>query len=223
MTDEEVRLLARSGVNHMGFGTESASDDVLLDMNKLHQNVPDMFETARKARQAGIWVTFNLIFGYPGETDDDRGETFRVMGEIAERYDNVSFSPNILTPYPGITLWPELERRGVRQPDSLGEWTELALSHNVLPWIAGEPYRRVQAGMSLLLLANEVSKRIRKSPSRAERVLLRSFRTPLTWRLKHQFHGWPLELWLYRMRKRLVMRRSLLTGEKLGYSLDQAC
>ena len=29
MTDEEVRLLAQSGVSHIGFGTESASPEVL--------------------------------------------------------------------------------------------------------------------------------------------------------------------------------------------------
>ena len=37
-------------------------------MNKRHQRVDEMYETARKAELGGIRVTFNLIFGYPGET-----------------------------------------------------------------------------------------------------------------------------------------------------------
>jgi anaerobic magnesium-protoporphyrin IX monomethyl ester cyclase len=43
-----------------------------------------MFETARKSELAGIRVTFNLILGYPGETEADRVETFAVMSEIAK-------------------------------------------------------------------------------------------------------------------------------------------
>ena len=38
-------------------------------MNKAHQQIRDMFEAARKCRDAGIRVTLNLIFGYPGEEE----------------------------------------------------------------------------------------------------------------------------------------------------------
>ena len=70
-------------------------------MNKRHQRVDEMYETARKAAIGGIHVTFNLIFGYPGETEADRVETLRTMSDIARQFWNVSFSPNIFTPYPG--------------------------------------------------------------------------------------------------------------------------
>ena len=72
MSDEEVRLLAEGGLYYLGFGTESASQEVLAMMNKKHQRVDDMFETARKTEQAGIRVTYNIILGYPGETEADR-------------------------------------------------------------------------------------------------------------------------------------------------------
>ena len=116
MTDDEVKLLAKSGLHHMGFGTESASQEVLALMNKKHQRIQDMFQTARKTEAAGMRVTFNVILGYPGETEADRDQTFRIMSEIARAYSNVSFSPNIFTPYPGIPVWPELERMGVHRP-----------------------------------------------------------------------------------------------------------
>jgi radical SAM superfamily enzyme YgiQ (UPF0313 family) len=108
LTDDEAKLLGASGVNHIGFGTESASPEVLRAMNKRHQSIPDMYEAAAKCERAGIRVTYNLIFAYPGEKDSDRNETFRVMGEIADRHQNVSFSPNLFTPYPGIPIWPPL-------------------------------------------------------------------------------------------------------------------
>jgi radical SAM superfamily enzyme YgiQ (UPF0313 family) len=192
-------------------------------MNKPHQTIPDMFETARKTQQAHIRATFNLIFGFPGETEEHRSETLGVMAEIAARFDNVNFSPNLFTPYPGIPAWADLERRGVRQPDSLEGWRDLALGADVLPWIHGQAGRRIRQSMSLFLLANDVAKRARRTDSPAERFWLRSLRKPLSWRLRRQFFRWPVELWLYQLRQRVAMRRSLLTGQKLGYSMDQAC
>lgn len=224
MTDDEVRLLGESGVSHIGFGTESGSKEVLAKMNKPHQRVPDMMETARKCREAGIRTTFNLIFGYPGETERDRQQTLRVMGGIAERFDNVTFSPNIFTPYPGITIWPELRGLGVKEPQSLEGWAGVALGSNALPWFEGEPSRQVKRSMSFFLLNNEVTKAVRRAGiSRTERLLLRAFREPLRLRMKYRFFRWPLELWLLRQKNKLVMRRSLLTGQTLGYSMEEIC
>jgi radical SAM superfamily enzyme YgiQ (UPF0313 family) len=104
-------------------------------MNKRHQRIDEMFETARKANIAGIRVTFNLILGYPEETQEDRIETFRVMTEISAEYPNVRFSPNIFTPYPGIPIWPQLKAMGVREPESLEEWADVGLGSNHLPWL----------------------------------------------------------------------------------------
>ena len=86
MSEDEVRLLGDSGVSHMGFGTESTSELVLKLMNKRHQRVDEMYETARKAQLGGIRVTFNLIFGYPGETEADRIITFRTMSDIGRSF-----------------------------------------------------------------------------------------------------------------------------------------
>jgi len=144
MTDEEVCMLGKAGVTHMGFGTESASQEVLTLMNKKHQRIDEMFETARKSERAGIRVTLNLILGYPGETESDRLETFRTMGEIARLYSNVSFSPNIFTPYPGIPIWPQLREMGVKEPQSLREWADVSLGSNHLPWLQGEDLRRLK-------------------------------------------------------------------------------
>ena len=112
-------------------------------MNKRHQRVDEMYETARKAAIGGIHVTFNLIFGYPGETEADREETLLTMSDIARQFWNVSFSPNIFTPYPGIPIWPELRSPGMREPQSMDEWTDLPLGKNMLPWLQGKELKRL--------------------------------------------------------------------------------
>jgi radical SAM superfamily enzyme YgiQ (UPF0313 family) len=221
MSDEEVSLLAASGVSHIGFGTESASPEVLRRMNKAHQEIPDMFEAARKCQQAGIRTTFNLIFGYPGETEAERKQTLRVMGQIAEQFDNVTFSPNLFTPYPGIPIWPELRELGLTEPESLAEWADIGLGQAELPWLRDDATRTLQRSMSYFLLHNQVNKIGRRSQSQTLRWVLGLLRKPLGWRLRNHFFQWPLELWISMAQRWLVMRRSLLTGTPLSRSLTE--
>jgi anaerobic magnesium-protoporphyrin IX monomethyl ester cyclase len=222
MDDDEVSLLAESGLHHMGFGTESASQQVLALMNKKHQRIEDMYETARKTERVGMHVTFNVILGYPGETEADRVETFRIMSEIARRHANVSFSPNIFTPYPGIPIWPQLRQMGVREPQSLEEWNDLSLGKNVLPWLQGEDLRRLQRMLEFFLLNNQIRKATSNLPW-VGRGVRRALGAPLRWRLRRSHFWFPWELWLARATERIVTRRSLLTGQALSHSIQDAC
>lgn len=215
MSEDDVRLLAESGVRHIGFGTESASQEVLALMNKRFQHVDQMVETARKTNQAGIHVVFNIILGYPGETESQRQQTFCVMSDIAKEYANVSFSPNIFTPYPGIPIWPQLKEMGVREPQSLEEWETLALGTNVLPWLRGEDLRRLQRSLEYFLLNNQIRKVSSRIPW-ARRKMRRLLGAPIRWRIGRNRYSFPWELWVSRAVERVVTRRSLLTGQPLA-------
>lgn len=222
MSDDDVRLLAESGASHMGFGTESASPEVLALMNKKHQRINEMFETARKAEQAGIRVTFNLIFGYPGETEADRLQTLRIMSDIARRHSNVSFSPNVFTPYPGLPIWPQLKALGVREPQALEEWANLPLGKNILPWLQGEDLRRLRRMLEYFLLNNQIRLAAARVPW-LRRGFRRALGVPLRWRLQKNRYSFPWELWMARAAERLVTRRSLLTGQALGQHMEGVC
>jgi radical SAM superfamily enzyme YgiQ (UPF0313 family) len=222
MSEEEVRLLGKSGVFHMGFGTESTSEDVLKLMNKRHQRVNEMFETARKAELAGIRVTFNLIFGYPGETEADRIITFRTMSEIARQFRNVSFSPNLFTPYPGIPIWPQLRTLGMQEPRSLAEWIQMPLGANNLPWLQDKDLTRLQRMLDYFLLNSEIY-RTRERHSLLRRGVRRIVQAPVGWRLKSSRYFFPWELWLTRSTERVSSRRSLVTGQELPKQAASAC
>jgi radical SAM superfamily enzyme YgiQ (UPF0313 family) len=221
LSDEEVRLLAESGAAHIGFGVESASPEVLRLMNKRHQNVPDIREAARKCAQAGIRVTFNLIFGYPGEDERDRRVTLEIMGDLAEQYDNVSFSPNMFTPYPGIPIWPELRDKGLAEPDSLTAWAEVDLSATSLPWLSAGAFARLSKSIQYFLLDGALRRQQRRTRSFAARRFLTLARNSIRWRLRNYFFGLPIELWIAMARKWLVIRRSLLTGQPLSLELSK--
>jgi radical SAM superfamily enzyme YgiQ (UPF0313 family) len=221
LSDEEVALLAASGVSHIGFGTESAAPEVLRKMHKSHQKIEDMFEAARKCRDAGIRVTYNLIFGYPGEEDRHRRETLRVMGEIAEQFENVTFSPNLFTPYPGIPIWPELREAGLHEPQSFEEWASVGLGQAELPWLSERAGADLSRSMSYFMLANRLSRATIKSRSILARKGLRILQKPLHWRLKHHAFSLPVELWASMAQHWLVVRRSLLTGDPLGRQMKE--
>jgi radical SAM superfamily enzyme YgiQ (UPF0313 family) len=222
MSEDEVRLLGESGVSHMGFGTESTSEDVLKLMNKRHQRVNEMFETARKADLAGIRVTFNLIFGYPGETEADRTITFRTMSDIGRQFRNVSFSPNIFTPYPGIPIWPQLRTLGVHEPESLREWMDMPLGANLLPWLRGKELARLQRMLDYFLLNSQIYRTNKNFPL-LRRGVRRLVQAPVRWRLKSSRYFIPWELWLARSTEKLVLRRSLVTGQELPKEPARAC
>jgi anaerobic magnesium-protoporphyrin IX monomethyl ester cyclase len=222
MSEDEVRLLGESGVTHMGFGTESASKDVLALMNKKHERIEDMVDTARKAELAGIHVTFNVILGYPGETEADRQQTFRIMSDIAKEYWNVSFSPNIFTPYPGIPIWPQLKEMGLHEPQSLEEWEILALGTNVLPWLQGEELRRLRRSLEYFLLNNHIRK-VTKQNAWLRQGFRRALGAPVRWRIKKNRYSFPWELWVSRTVEQITTRRSLLTGQKLSHQMQEVC
>jgi anaerobic magnesium-protoporphyrin IX monomethyl ester cyclase len=222
MSEDDLRLLGASGVSYMGFGTESTSESVLKLMNKRHQRVDEMYETARRAAIGGIRVTFNLIFGYPGETEADRIITFQTMSDIGRRFHNVNFSPNIFTPYPGIPIWPQLRTLGVPEPKTLTQWGEMALGVNMLPWLKGRDLSRFNRMLDYFLLSAQLRKK-EKSKRRLWRLTRLLVLQPIRWRMRSSHYAFPWEVWISRLSERLILRRSLVTGQELPKDAANVC
>jgi anaerobic magnesium-protoporphyrin IX monomethyl ester cyclase len=223
MSEDEIRLLGASGVRHMGFGTESTSEAVLKLMNKRHQRVDEMYETARRAAIGGIKVTFNLIFGYPGETEADRQITFRTMSDVGRRYSNVRFSPNIFTPYPGIPIWPQLRELGVEEPRTLKQWGDLALGVNMLPWLQDVNLERFNRMLDYFLMDRQVDRTATKAAAPGQRFIRTMLAKPIRWRIDHGQYTFPWEIWLSRFFEDLVKRRSLIDGRELPTEAVNVC
>jgi anaerobic magnesium-protoporphyrin IX monomethyl ester cyclase len=222
MSEDEIRLLGASGVKHMGFGTESTSDAVLKLMNKRHQRVDEMYETARRGAIGGIKITFNLIFGYPGETEADRQITFRTMSDVGRRYSNVHFSPNIFTPYPGIAIWPQLRELGVEEPRTLKEWGELALGINMLPWLQDANFARFNRMLNYFLIDRQ-DHTAAQAASGFQRLVRTILTKSVRWRIDHGQYDFPWEIWLSRFVSHIVKRRSLIDGKELPTEAVNVC
>lgn len=78
LTREQLRLFAQAGVRQLQPGLESLSTSVLASMRKgvrMIQNV----NTLRWALYSGVQLHWNLLFGFPGETDEDYAGQTQLM------------------------------------------------------------------------------------------------------------------------------------------------
>lgn len=104
LTNENCRLLKRSGCGFLRFGIESGSASVLKKMKK-----PFTLEEAeialRNCTNQGIKTHINLIVGFPGESQREFKET---LGFIIRNKRHITRVDNIFTCY--ITPRSELER-----------------------------------------------------------------------------------------------------------------
>jgi anaerobic magnesium-protoporphyrin IX monomethyl ester cyclase len=95
-----ARLMKEAGCERVYLGLETGSDETLRLMNK-KATLEDGIEAVHHFRQAGIQVAGFFIVGYPGETMDSIGQTFKFA--LSLPLDEISF--NVPFPLPGSNLF----------------------------------------------------------------------------------------------------------------------
>jgi anaerobic magnesium-protoporphyrin IX monomethyl ester cyclase len=193
-TDEDVRLLRRSGLSRVFIGAESGSDDVLRSVNKVRfQGTQVLHDVSEKCHRAGIRCTFSLIFALPDETDADQRQTLAMIREIKGRFPNTEFHSNIYTPYPGAPNFKRALDMGLREPQTLEEWADFYPKFQRLPWVDEKRHAQIQRMRDYIRIAYGMDTVRRKSRMReaANRLLGPIARA----RLGAHRYGLPLELW----------------------------
>lgn len=82
LQDEDWDLLHAGGLRKVEMGSESASARVLELIGKKHKP-QDIFEVSKKMLVRGIVPMNNFLFGFPGETRDDRQATLAMIEALA--------------------------------------------------------------------------------------------------------------------------------------------
>jgi radical SAM superfamily enzyme YgiQ (UPF0313 family) len=141
-----VNLMARAGLSHIEFGTDSLCDPVLKEYGKSF-TVAEVLAINERIYNAKIHQAHFIICGGPGETR----ETLRTTFENSRRLRGaVVFGLPGMRIYPGTTLEARARREGVideradlLQPayyisPALGEATLKAMMREAPGWIIGE-------------------------------------------------------------------------------------
>ncbi|UNK72263.1 radical SAM family heme chaperone HemW [Microbacterium sp. H1-D42] len=112
VTPEVVRTLVDAGVNRLSIGMQSAVPHVLAALDRTHR--PENVSTAvQAARDAGLDVSLDLIYGAPGETLDDWRQSLESALDLGP--DHISAYALIIED--GTKLARQIRRGEVPAPD----------------------------------------------------------------------------------------------------------
>jgi radical SAM superfamily enzyme YgiQ (UPF0313 family) len=196
LTVEELRLLRRAGLSQVAQGAESGSKKVLHLMNKDFQKLETIYLAADMLSQAGIRPSFNVIFGFPGETEVERRETINLIMKICRRYPHAEFWTNIFTPYPGAPVMKRAFELGIDVPKTFEGWADFFPRYTVLPWLQGAQHLRVQHMREYLRIAfNRVPIGVQRKNA-VTRFVHKAISLPARWRLDHDVYSAPVEIWI---------------------------
>jgi radical SAM superfamily enzyme YgiQ (UPF0313 family) len=114
LTAELMKLMARAGLAHIEFGSDSFCDDVLAAYQK-DFTFEDILQASQAARQAKVDFCHFLISGGPGETL----ETLRTGFRNSQRLNAGAIMALVgMRIYPGTALFDKAVAEGQIRPDS---------------------------------------------------------------------------------------------------------
>ncbi|MFC8600383.1 radical SAM family heme chaperone HemW [Isoptericola sp. NPDC057191] len=127
VTPESLRVLADAGFTRVSFGMQSAVPHVLATLERTHdpRRVPDV---VRWARDAGLDVSLDLIYGTPGESLDDWRTSLEAV--LATGVDHVSAYALVVEP--GTKMHAQVRRGEVALPDEDDQAAKYELADDLL-------------------------------------------------------------------------------------------
>ena len=134
-----VRQLAAGGCALLQLGVESASERLLERMGK-GASAALASQAVQTAARLGIRCQVYLLFGLPGETDDDREQTLRWVEDNASAI--AAINPALLNLPRGSPMHRNPERFGISRLVPFGATTDLSLYDDF--WCA-ESHPRTEA------------------------------------------------------------------------------
>jgi oxygen-independent coproporphyrinogen-3 oxidase len=127
VTPGSLAALAAAGFTRVSFGMQSAVPHVLATLDRTHdpRRIPDV---VRWARDAGLAVSLDLIYGTPGESVDDWRES--VEAALATGVDHVSAYALVVEA--GTRMGVQVRRGELPLPDPDDQATKYELADDLL-------------------------------------------------------------------------------------------
>jgi radical SAM superfamily enzyme YgiQ (UPF0313 family) len=101
-----ARKMHRAGCRYLKFGVESGSDRMLRIMRKAC-TAREQEEGVRAAHGVGMKTRTSLIYGFPGEREEDLRDTLGFVERNREAIDRVRPSETVMVPESDLALHPE--------------------------------------------------------------------------------------------------------------------
>jgi radical SAM superfamily enzyme YgiQ (UPF0313 family) len=107
-----LKKMAAAGCVWLGYGIESGSEELRWRIAKKFTN-ENAFRTLRATHEAGIRSQINLMFGTPGESQEDFDATLSFLVRARPHIDSVLASQSFCTVEKNTLLYREADLRGI--------------------------------------------------------------------------------------------------------------
>ncbi len=209
-SDDDWDELAAGGCGKLEFGTESGSARMIERIGKRHDPA-DVLRIMGKLVERDIHSMHNIIFGFVGETAEDRRATLRLIDEMrALDGKRISYAVRIYQPTPGTPMGDEAFAAAGGGPANLESLAAVRSSYDAgsqrtMPWLPARDESEIKSIVGHYLpLANSLA----SYPRSWQRVLHGALRGLARWRLRAHVLGFSVDALLHR---RLLGDRMSLT------------
>ncbi len=113
MTTPIYKKLKKAGCTLVGYGMETPSPVLLDKIGKRLSKGVDIARVLREGKKAGLYISVNVMFGLPGETDEDFNYLLKFLKKNKGAFDMVNPSLNFCEFYPGALARENPEKYGI--------------------------------------------------------------------------------------------------------------
>ncbi len=185
MDNDVFKLCKRSGLRKVMIGVEAGSQQMMNWMKK-DIKIEQVYDAAEKCRRNGIAVIFNMILGFPHETEESIQETLRVSRRLRKMSPDFELGIAYFKPYPGNAIADQLLQEGYRFPQGLSEWASFDYIGSSSDWISSEQYKKIESFKFFQRVAWNKAK-----------ILYAPFRKIAAWRCENEYYRFPIEKIIY--------------------------
>lgn len=107
------RKLKRAGCTLLGYGMETPSLSLLQKVGKILAKDVDVVKVLKEGKKAGLYISVNVMFGLPGETDEDFDYLLRWLKKNKKAFDMINPSIIFCEFYPGSLVNEQPEKYGI--------------------------------------------------------------------------------------------------------------
>jgi radical SAM superfamily enzyme YgiQ (UPF0313 family) len=138
LTDDELKILEKSGLRLISIGIESGSPRIIKSIKK-NVNIAEVLNLNKRLRKfKGLIAKYNFMTGYPNETYSDLKKTTNlVLKLIKDNPQAICQSLFSIAPYPGTEFYDQAIKNGFIPPNNFEEWSNFNPEDwiDISPWI----------------------------------------------------------------------------------------
>jgi len=107
------KKMKKAGCTLVGYGLETPSPSLLQKIGKVLSKDVDIAKVLKEGKKAGLYISVNIMFGLPGETEEDFDYLLQWLRANKKAFDMVNPSLTFCEFYPGCLGYERPDKYGI--------------------------------------------------------------------------------------------------------------